>query len=59
MSLLACGSTGIALWEMNIDGLRIFCCLRRPNLQNHVENEDDQSPDVVLDKQFIGNVWLL
>ena len=41
---------------MNIDGIRILCCLRRPKLPNQGEPEVDQSPDVVLDKQFIGNV---
>lgn len=47
----------LKLKSMNIDSLGIFCCLRGRNRPNQVEYKDE-SPDVVLDKQFIGNVLL-
>lgn len=41
--------------RMNIDGLSIFCCLRNRDRAEQVQLSDE-SPDVVLDKHFIGNV---
>lgn len=39
---------------MNIDGMSIFCCFRHRNRAEQVELKDE-SPDVVLDKYFVGD----